>query len=212
MSIFGRDRNVSLQNSDRPALARPQSAWTEGRCTDGLRRDQSDDAPRQAGLGPRRLNDEHPHLPGRSPRVDDLCTNAYVAAVTAQKAADATPVPKLSEKAKAAVAAIAATGSSEERAKAWRVAQADADVADELKRFSAAVVRRFGAEGVRAMLRAAHAGQAVAHASVLAAYRDVLQQVVRAAAARWAGEQAQVRETQKLTEAQRLSQGRRLKM
>jgi hypothetical protein len=130
----------------------------------------------------------------------------------AQKTADATPIPKLSEKAEAAVDAIAAAGSDTERAKAWTALQADANVAGELARFSAAMKQRFGVDGLRVMLRAAHAGQAVAHASVLAAYRDVLQQVVRAAAARWAGEQAQVRETQKLTEAQRLSQGRRLKM
>jgi Ti-type conjugative transfer relaxase TraA len=137
---------------------------------------------------------------------------AYVASVEAQRAADATPIPKLSDKAEAAVAAITAAGSSEERAKVWRAAQADENVAGELKRFSAAVRQRFGADGVRTMLRAAHAGQAVAHASVPDVYRDALRQVARAMRAVTAGEQVQARETQKLAEAQRLSQGRQLKM
>jgi hypothetical protein len=51
-----------------------------------------------------------------------------------------------------------------------------------------------------------------AHASVSDAHREALQQVARAMRAVTAGEQAQARETQKLAGAQRLSQGRRLKM
>lgn len=137
---------------------------------------------------------------------------AYVAAVTAQKAADATPIPKLSEKARAILAALAAAGSSEERAKAWRAAQADAGIAEEFKRFSAAATQRFSPEALRAMGRAAHAGEVLAHASVPAAHREALRQVAKAVVAVRAGEQAQVRETQTLNEAQRRSRGLRLKM
>ncbi len=137
---------------------------------------------------------------------------AYVASVAARKAADATPIPKLSEKAEAAVTAIAAAGSEPERTQAWTAAQADAGVAEELKRFSAAVVRRFGGDGVRAMLRAAQAGQGMAHPSAPDAHRDALRQVAKAMLAVRTGEQAQARETQSLAEARRLSQGRRLKM
>lgn len=135
---------------------------------------------------------------------------AYVASVTAQKAADAMPIPKLSEPAQAAVAAIATAGSGDERDKAWTAVQADAGIAGELARFSGAMKQRFGAEGVRAMLRAVP--QAVVHASVPAAYQGALQEVARATAAVTAGEQAQARETQSLAEAQRLSEGKRLKM
>jgi hypothetical protein len=62
------------------------------------------------------------------------------------------------------------------------------------------------------MLRAAHAGEAMAPASMPVEHWDALQQVARAMLAVRAGEQAQARETQTLTEAQRLRQGRRLKM
>jgi hypothetical protein len=44
------------------------------------------------------------------------------------------------------------------------------------------------------------------------AHYEALQQAARAAAAVWAGEQAQVREMQKLTEVQRLRQSQQLKM
>jgi hypothetical protein len=137
---------------------------------------------------------------------------AYMASVEAQRAADATPIPKLSNKAEAAVTALAAAGSSEERAKAWTAVQADADVAGELKRFSAAMKQRFGADGVRAMLRATNAGEVLAHTSVSDGHQDALRQVAGAMRAVTAGEKAQARETQKLAEAQRLSQGRRLRM
>ena len=53
-----------------------------------------------------------------------------------------------------------------ERAAAWRAAQANEQVAGELAAFERAVAQRFGDDGVRAMLRTARGGSAVAAASV----------------------------------------------
>ena len=78
----------------------------------------------------------------------------YRASVEAQREADATPVPKLSARAEAAVAALAAAPDERVRADLWRAFTADKVMAAELERFSAAVRQRFGEDTVRAMLRA----------------------------------------------------------
>jgi hypothetical protein len=77
----------------------------------------------------------------------------YRNSVEAQRKADAIPIPKLSEHAKAAVAALAAAGDEKARAALWRGVTEDSALGRELQRFSDAVRQRFGDETVRAMLR-----------------------------------------------------------
>ena len=67
----------------------------------------------------------------------------------AQRQADATPVPKLSERAQAAVATLAAAPDQKVRAELWRGITTGA----ELRQFPAAVQQRFGDDTVSAMLR-----------------------------------------------------------
>jgi Ti-type conjugative transfer relaxase TraA len=90
----------------------------------------------------------------------------YRTSVEAQRAADATGIPRLSETALAAIGAMGAAKDDRERATAWRAAQANEHVAGELAAFGRAVAQRFGDEGVRAMLRTAGCGSAVAAAPV----------------------------------------------
>ena len=77
----------------------------------------------------------------------------YRDSVAAQRKADAIPIPKLSERAEAAVATLAAATDEKARAALWRSVTADPALGPELQHFSDAVQRRFGAETVRAMLR-----------------------------------------------------------
>jgi Ti-type conjugative transfer relaxase TraA len=77
----------------------------------------------------------------------------YRDSVAAQRKADAIPIPKLSERAEAAVATLAAARDEKAQAALWRSVTADPALGPELQHFSDAVQRRFGAETVRAMLR-----------------------------------------------------------
>ena len=77
----------------------------------------------------------------------------YRDSVAAQRKADAIPIPKLSERAEAAVATLAAAADDKARAALWRSVMADPALGPELQHFSDAVQRRFGGETVRAMLR-----------------------------------------------------------
>ena len=78
----------------------------------------------------------------------------YRASVEAQRKADAIPIPKLSDRAEAAVVALAAAPDEKARAALWRSVTADTAVGGELRRFSDAVQQRFGEDAVRAMRRA----------------------------------------------------------
>ena len=77
----------------------------------------------------------------------------YTAQVQAQWAAEATGVPRLSEKAQVALAGIKAAKDTEGQAEAWTALQGDAGLAFEVKQFMGAVEQRFGTEGVRALDR-----------------------------------------------------------
>jgi hypothetical protein len=77
----------------------------------------------------------------------------YRNSVEAQHNADAIPIPKLSERAEAAVATLAAARGEKAQAALWRSVTADPALGTELRHFSDAVQRRFGDETVRAMLR-----------------------------------------------------------
>ena len=68
----------------------------------------------------------------------------YRDSVAAQRKADAIPIPKLSERAEAAVATLAAAADDKARAALWRSVMADPALGPELQHFSDAVQRRFG--------------------------------------------------------------------
>ena len=102
---------------------------------------------------------------------------------------------------------MAAAGTEQVRGEAWRAVQADKSVAAELERFGAAVEQRFGAEGVRAMLRAAGRAGAVASASVAPEQRPALDRVAQLTATLKQGERAGAGLAQR--EAEREHQGQR---
>jgi Ti-type conjugative transfer relaxase TraA len=82
----------------------------------------------------------------------------YRAGVEKQLQADATGVPRPSERAQAAIDAASAAKTDKERAEVWKAATSDKAVAGELTAFAAAMEKRFGADGVRAMVRADQPG------------------------------------------------------
>jgi len=73
--------------------------------------------------------------------------------VEAQRAAEATGIPRLSAAAEAAIGTLRAAPDENARGEAWRAAQKNERVAAELGAFRSAVERRFGDESVRQMLR-----------------------------------------------------------
>lgn len=75
---------------------------------------------------------------------------AYRTSVEAQRAADAVPIPRLSERAQEALQAIATAKSGAEQLPMMNVVN---EVRPELQAFAAAMTRRFGEDGVRAMVR-----------------------------------------------------------
>ncbi len=115
---------------------------------------------------------------------------AYRASVEGQRAADATGVPRLSAAAEAAISVMVATQDARARGEAWRAAQADQGVAGELRVFQAAVARRFGDEGVRAMLRAGTWPDAAPAASITPEQRPALGRVAELIVAVNAGQRA----------------------
>lgn len=93
-------------------------------------------------------------LPGSLTRIgmsEEWSERVYRDSIEAQRAADATGIPRLLPAAEAALGAVAAAGTEQVRLEAWRAVQADKPVAAELERSAAAAERRFGAEGVHAM-------------------------------------------------------------
>jgi len=154
-------------------------------------------------------------LPGSLTRIgtaEGWAERAYRGSVEAQRAADAAGIPRLSPAAEAALGAVAAVGTEQVRGEAWRAVQADKPVAAELERFGAAVEWRFGAEGVRAMLRAEGRAGAVTSASVAPEQRPALDRVAQLTAALKAGERAGVAATQREAEREHQGQRRGLRM
>jgi len=90
---------------------------------------------------------------------------------------------------------------------AWRAVQADKQVAGELERFASAVEQRFGAEGMRAVLRAEGRAGAVTSASVAPEQRPALDRVAGLTATLKQGERAGASLAQR--EAEREHQGQR---
>ena len=93
-----------------------------------------------------------------------------------------------------------------------RAVQADEVLAGELRSFGAAVEQRFGAKGVRAMLRAEGHPGAVAAASVLPEQRADLDRVAGLTIVIKAGKRAGTALDQREAESQRQGERRGLRM
>ena len=139
--------------------------------------------------------------------AEAAAARAYRERVEGRRAADATGVPRLSGRARAAVEALGAAGDEGGRAAAWAALRADGGVAGELDGFVGAVERRFGAEGVRALAR----GGGLEGARVGEAERGALGEVGRVVRAVHEARLAASAEAQRLAVAQRARQGARLK-
>lgn len=135
----------------------------------------------------------------------------YRTGVEAQRAADATGIPRLSAAAEAAIGAVAMVKDDRAQGEAWRAVQGDKQVAGELRAFGIAVEQRFGEEGVRAMLRAGGRPGAVASSSAAPEQRPELDRVAGLTAAMKAGERAGAAAAQE-AESQRQGQRRGLRM
>jgi Ti-type conjugative transfer relaxase TraA len=116
----------------------------------------------------------------------------YRAGVEKQLQADATGVPRPSERAQAAIDVVRAAKTDKERADAWKATTSDKAVAGELTAFAAAMEKRFGADGVRAMIRSEQAGAKAfdGGASVATADRQAVAEAGRATSIIKSGERA----------------------
>jgi hypothetical protein len=144
------------------------------------------------------------HL-ARAGEAEARAARTYRASVGAQRKADAIPVPGLSPRAEAAVAAIAVAPDERARTDLWRAFTADTALTAEVDRFRTAVRQRFGDDMIRAMLRAK--GGPVEAPSVPRQHQGALNAVSRTVHALTEGERASARqaETQRLAARQGLS-------
>ena len=136
----------------------------------------------------------------------------YRTGVEGQRTADTTGIPRLSTAAESAIGVMAAAKDEKAHAEAWRAVQQDKQVAGELRAFGAAVERRFGEDGVRAMLRAGGRPGAVTAPSVAAEQRPTLDRVAEVTTIMRAGERAGASLAQREAESQRQGQCRGLRM
>ena len=136
----------------------------------------------------------------------------YRSDVERQLQADATGAPKLSERARAAIGVVRGAKTDKERADAWKATTSDKAVAGELTAFAAAMEKRFGADGVRAMVRADQPGAKAFEggASVAPAERQAAAEAGRAMAAVKRGERAPGNVGQAERSVEREKQGARL--
>jgi hypothetical protein len=137
----------------------------------------------------------------------------YRSNVERQLQTDATGIPKLSERAQVAIDAASATKTDKERAEAWKAATSDKAIAGELTAFATPVEKRFGEDGVRAMVRADQPGAKAFEggASVAPAERQAAAEAGRAMAAVKRGERALGNVGQAERSVEREKQGARLK-
>lgn len=151
---------------------------------------------------------------GRIGEAEAKAERGYRASVEAQLAADMTGVPRLSEQAQAAVKGIGTAKNQTSRAEAWRTAQADEAVARELTGFTAAIEKRFGEDGVRAMLRTQQGGAKPFEGgpTVAPEQREAVAEVGRAMSAIKTGQGAAERQVEAERLSLKTSQGARMKM
>jgi len=139
--------------------------------------------------------------------VEAKAALGYRESVQAQRTADATAIPKLTERAEAAVAALATAADAKARAELWHGISADTGLAGELQRFSAAVRQRVGEDAVRAILRSE--GRPVDVLSVSRHHRDALATASRTIYTLMEAEHAQLRQVEAVRLAQRRALGYR---
>jgi hypothetical protein len=141
----------------------------------------------------------------RAGEAEAVAARTYRSSVEAQRKADAIPVPGLSPRAEAAVAAIATAPDEPARADLWRAFTADRALAAEVDQLTTAARRRFGDDMIRAMHRAE--GGPVEVPSVLRQHQGALNAISRTVHALTEGERASARqaETQRLAAHQGLS-------
>jgi len=149
-------------------------------------------------------------------RIGEAETKAaqdYRTSVERQLAAEATGVPRLSERAQAVVEAIAVAKDDAVRAEAWKTTRNEEQVRNELASFAASAGKRFGEDGVRAMLRAERPGAKPYEGdpSVDAEHRAAVAEAARTVASIRAGESAAASQGRTELLAQRASQGAHLR-
>lgn len=143
----------------------------------------------------------------RMGEAETAAAQGYRANVEAQRRAEATGIPSLSERAQAAIGADAAAKDEAGRAQVWKAVRADRHLAGELDEFMRAVERRFGAEGLRALDRSGM----IEGARVEQDERVALTEIGRTVQAVRRSERAASTETRWLTASQRVGQGTRFK-
>jgi len=149
-------------------------------------------------------------------RIGEAETKAaqdYRTSVERQLAAEATGVPRLSERAQAVVEAIAVAKDDAVRADAWKTTRNEEQVRNELASFAASAGKRFGEDGVRAMLRAERPGAKPYEGdpSVDAEHRAAVAEAARTVASIRAGESAAASQGRTELLTKRASQGAHLR-
>ena len=139
--------------------------------------------------------------------AEATAASGYRTGVEARRAAEATGVPKLSQQAREALAALSETKDDTARAEAWKVVRENKGLVREVDRFMRAVEGRFGAEGVRAFAR----NGVVESAKIAPGERAVLGEVGWTVQAARIGQRAVAAQTDKLAVVQRLISGASLK-
>ena len=130
-----------------------------------------------------------------------VAARTYRSGVEAQRKADAIPVPGLSPRAKAAVAAIAAAPDEQARANSWSTLTADKALAAEVDRLTMAARLRFGDDMIRAMRRAE--GGPVEAPSVPRQHQRALNAISRTVHTLTEGERASARQAESQRHAAR---------
>lgn len=149
-------------------------------------------------------------------RVGEAEANAiqgFRKSVEAQLAADATGIPRLSGSAQVALGVVAAAKDDAGRVEAWETVRNDEPVASEISAFSAAVEKRFGQDGVRAMIRAEQSGVGLSEGDALVSteHRAAAAEVARTVVTIKVGEGAAESPSEAELLEQRETQGARLR-
>jgi hypothetical protein len=142
----------------------------------------------------------------RRGQAESFAAKAFSDAFDARRIAEATGVPELSNRARAAVNVVARAGDDGARVAAWRALQDDKRVAGEVSGFMAAVERRFGTDGLRSFDRLGTiegAGPRLFGGAVLGQIGKTVQ-AVRGAERSVAGETMKLNLSQKLGMASKL--------
>src|SRR5208282_3393489 len=110
----------------------------------------------------------------RLSEAEAQAAQGYRASIAAQLKANRAAIPKLSDRAVAALGIVAAAKTDQARTEAYRTLTADAGMKREVDTFRKSVEARFGEEGARAIARAEAAGREFTHASVAKAQQSGL--------------------------------------